>query len=383
MSANNTRIRLLGGQRHITKSFGQLLGVITLLLLLGLTMVLSASSIDSYSASNSFFSLFMKQGLIALLAFPAMLLVSRIPMEVLRRWSKAFLIATMLVQLLVVSTSLGSAGGGNRNWLNVGGFTVQPSEFMKLALVIWLGRVLSERRDDLTSLKAFVKHVLVWVVAAIALVMAGRDLGTAMVMLIIVFGCFFVGRVPLRFLGALAVAGGIIAGIFAIGSANRLSRIASWAGSSGCTDYSGTCWQTTHGTWALAAGGIFGVGLGNSKSKWAWLPEAENDFIFAIIGEELGLVGLIALIGLYVLLAVLMVRLIVRLADRPFEQIVVAGALTWTVGQAFINIAVVLGLLPVLGVPLPLVSYGGSSLVANLLMLGVVLGIANTERTSS
>src|SRR5690606_39262898 len=143
-------------------------------------------------------------------------------------------------------------------------------------------------------------------------------------------------------------------------------------------DYADVCWQVQHGTWALASGGLFGVGLGNSKAKWNWLPEADNDFIFAVIGEELGLIGAIVVLVLYVVMAIAFAR-ILRGTTDPFARTVTGAVMVWVVGQAMVNIAVVLGLLPVLGVPLPLISAGGSALIATLLAIGVVLSFARTQ----
>jgi cell division protein FtsW len=158
-----------------------------------------------------------------------------------------------------------------------------------------------------------------------------------------------------------------------------MNRILSFLSVDGCTDYSNACWQPLHGLWAMANGGIFGVGLGNSKSKWSWLPAADNDYIFAIIGEEMGLIGCIVVIALYIFLAVLFLR-IIRDTDNRMIRIVTGGIMFWIIGQAAINIGVVVGILPVLGVPLPFLSSGGTALVSNLVAVGIVLSFARAER---
>src|SRR6185312_15233264 len=178
-------------------------------------------------------------------------------------------------------------------------------------------------------------------------VLLGGGLGTIIILASIVFGAVFFAGVKLRYLAVPIVAAGIAGLMFACGTSD---------------DYSGSCWQTVHGWWALASGGIFGVGLGNSKAKWSWLPEADNDFIFAIIGEELGLLGAIVVLLLFIVIAISFVR-IIRANPDPFAKLVVSSVMVWIIGQAFVNIAVVLGVLPVLGVPLPLISAGGSALV--------------------
>ena len=224
------------------------------------------------------------------------------------------------------------------------------------------------------------KHVLLpigpVVLVAVGLVLVGNDLGTATIIVMLALGALFYAGVKLRYLATTILGIALVGLVFATASLSRRERIDAWL--SGCVDpndYSGDCWQTIHGWEALAHGGIFGVGLGNSAGKWSWIPEADNDFIFAIIGEELGLLGCILVLGLFVVLAICFVR-IIRMARDPFAKIATSAAMIWIIGQAFVNIAVVLGVLPVLGVPLPLVSAGGSALITTMTAIGVVLSFA-------
>jgi len=200
-------------------------------------------------------------------------------------------------------------------------------------------------------------------------------------MVLIVLGSMFFAGAKLRFLLVAVIAIGLIVRVIAFASPSRTQRIDIWL--NGCTeaDYQGLCWQLQHGMWALASGGVLGVGLGNSKAKRNWLPEAENDFIFAIIGEELGLIGAIVVLALFVVLAIGFVR-VIRTTSDSYGRIAVAGVMVWVIGQAFANIAVVLGVLPVLGVPLPFISAGGSALIATLLGIGLVLSFARTGRVA-
>jgi len=278
-----------------------------------------------------------------------------------------------LLQLLVF-TPLGVEVWGNRNWIQIGGFGGQPSEMLKLALIVWIGAILVKKEPLLGQVKhEFIPIVFPGALLAIGLVLAGRDLGTAMIMGAAVLGAMVFGGLNWRTIG-LTIAGGL-AGVLVlvITSPNRMMRLFSFA--DGHADYSGTGWQPTHALWAFAGGGVFGVGLGGSKAKWSWLPAADNDYIFAIIGEELGMVGALLVIVLYVALAIVMLRAIGRARDR-FGKAVIGGILVWIVGQAFVNIAVVMNLLPSLGVPLPLISAGGTALIACLLAMGVVVSIA-------
>jgi cell division protein FtsW len=202
-------------------------------------------------------------------------------------------------------------------------------------------------------------------------------LGTVIIMGMIVIAAVFYAGVKLRILLIPVLLGGLAIFLMAATSANRMARIFSYL-SENCTDYTNSCWQPLHGKWALAGGGIFGVGLGNSKAKWSWLPAADNDYIFAIIGEELGMIGAILVLVLFVLLAVAFMR-IVKDAPNDLVRVTTGAIMVWIVGQAFVNIGVVLGVLPVLGVPLPLLSSGGTALIATLLAIGVVLSFTRAS----
>jgi cell division protein FtsW len=352
-----------------------LLGTTIFLVAFGLVMVLSSSSIEQRAAGGDFFAQASRQGLYALVGLPAMMLAARAPAAFWKRWAGIAVLIGIALQLLVF-TGLGFDRGQNRNWINLGSFTAQPSELIKLALIVWLAWVLSRKGEALHEWKQVFIPIAPVAGVAIALVLAGNDLGTVIILLGIVFGSLFYAGVRLRVIAAALALVSVIGLIAVRLSDSRSNRVDAWL--SGCSDpdlYSSDCWQTVHGWEALAHGGILGVGLGNSSAKWSWLPEADNDFIFAIIGEELGLLGAILVLGLFVVLAICFIR-IIRMNRDPFAKIAVSAAMVWIVGQAFVNIAVVLGLLPVLGVPLPLVSAGGSALITTLTAIGVVLSFA-------
>ncbi len=359
-----------------TGNFFLLLGTTLFLVVFGLVMVLSSSAITSFTESDDFFAGFSRQALFALIGVPVMLLASRMSSAFWKRYAALAMVIGVGLQLLVVATPLGVSRGGNTNWLNLGSFTLQPSEVTKVALALWLAYVLSTKADKLHRLKELALPIAPVAGASIAFVLFGGDLGTAIIMISIVFGSLFFAGVKLRFL-AIPVVGMIaITPLLAVSSNSRSDRVGAWLDQCASSDdYSGTCWQTVHGWWALASGGVFGVGLGNSKAKWSWLPEADNDFIFAIIGEELGLLGAITLLVLFIVMAVAFAR-IIRANSDPFARIVVSAVMVWIIGQAFVNIAVVLGILPVLGVPLPLMSSGGSALITTLGAIGIVLSFA-------
>lgn len=363
-----------------TGNYFLLLGTTLFMVILGLVMVLSASSISSYRENESdAFALFARQGLYAAIGVPLMLIASRLPPTFWKRWAWQAIIVGIALQLLVFIPGFGYAYGGNQNWLKIGSFTAQPSELVKIALVVWLAYILSSKLDRLDQLRELALPIGPIAGIAIGLVLLGNDLGTVFIMVAIVLGAMYFAGVKLRYLGLIIVGLALVALAFASLSASRSARISALF--SGCateSDNGGYCWQTVHGWWALASGGIFGVGLGNSKAKWSWLPEADNDFIFAIIGEELGLIGAIVVLLLFVVLAIAFVR-IMRANTDPFARIGTSGVMVWVIGQALVNIAVVLGLLPVLGVPLPLISAGGSALIATLGAIGVVLSFARQQ----
>lgn len=357
-------------------SYYVIIGCALSLTLFGLVMVLSSSSVTSMAASGSPFSVFWRQLLFAMIGLPLMGLLSRLPVPVLRRAAWPALLAGLLAQLAVF-TPLGHAAGGNLNWIRIGGFTAQPSEAVKLALVLWCAAVLATKGPLVQQWRHALMPVGLGAGAALALVLAGHDVGTAAVLVLIVSAMLFVAGAPLRVfvvgaLGALAAAVPLV-----MTSANRLARVTAWFGGD-CADGQGVCYQSIHGQYALASGGISGLGLGASREKWSYLPEEHNDFILAIIGEELGLIGTFVLLALFVGLSLALLRVIRRHHD-PFVKIATAGVMAWLVGQAMVNISVVVGALPVLGIPLPLVSSGGSALIACMAATGVVLAFARHE----
>jgi cell division protein FtsW len=364
-----------------TSNFFLLLGTTVFLVLFGLVMVLSSSAIEDFREAGDvrnlgdFFSSFTRQGLFAAAGIPLMLIAARFPASFWRRWGWLPLAVGAVMQLFVVLIGVGDY---NRNWIAIGPVTVQPSEFMKLGLALWLALIVSRRGEALNTLGALLKQIVPVAGISIVLVLAGNDLGTAVILLAIVLGALFFAGIKLRYLGLALVGVAAVGALMSVISTSRMERILLWL--NGCTadDYSSLCWQPQHGLFALSAGGFFGVGLGNSKAKWSWLPAAHNDFIFAIIGEELGMLGALVVLLLFVVLAIAFVR-VIRGTRDPFARVVSSSVMVWIVGQALVNIGVVLGLLPVLGVPLPLISAGGSALIATLLAIGIVLSFARTR----
>ena len=351
--------------------FYRLAGLTGFLVVFGLVMVLSSSSIDSLVANRDAFYVFSRQSLYAVVGLAVMLFISSLKLKVIQNLVKAAVVFGFALQLSV--PFLGITVNGNTNWISIAGFTLQPAEFLKVSLIMYMAWFVSNREHELDDPRRVLLPVLIVGGAALALVMLGRDLGTAIIIALIVFGTLVIAGAPLRPLVQVFVGVAIAGALAAFSSASRMARINAWLNPEAASSDAFN-WQYEHGTWALAAGGVFGVGLGNSKMKWSWIPEVENDFIFAVIGEELGLIGALVVIGIFALLVSSLIGIMNR-SDSSFGRIIIIGVIVWIVSQSAVNIAVVLGVLPVLGVPLPLISAGGSSLIATLGAIGIVLAI--------
>ncbi|GAA1905430.1 putative lipid II flippase FtsW [Lapillicoccus jejuensis] len=355
-----------------------LLGTTALLVVFGLVMVLSASTVTSIEAGGSAFSDFANQAMFAVLGVVVAAVAAHLPVRWFRRLAVPAFATAIALQLLTF-TGLGVTVLGNRNWIRLGPVTVQPSEILKLALVL-LGAVVLSKKQRLLDrpLHVLVPFLVPCVLVGLGLVLKGGDLGTTLVLVAIVGAVLFTAGVPGRFFGVAAVVAALAVVALVTTSGNRMARVQAYLGGHCTSDEAASCYQTVHGLYALADGGWWGVGLGASKEKWSWLPEAHNDFIFAIIGEELGLPGTLVVLALFGVLAWACYRLVVRSTD-PFVRVASAGVMVWILVQALINIGVVIGLLPVIGIPLPLVSSGGSALVMTLAALGMLLAFARNE----
>ncbi|MFF8968064.1 putative lipid II flippase FtsW [Streptomyces sp. NPDC014995] len=356
-----------------------ILGGSLLITVLGLVMVYSASQITALQMSlpGSFF--FRKQFLAAVIGGTLLLVASRMPVKLHRALAYPILAGAVGLMVLVQVPGIGMAVNGNQNWISLGGsFQIQPSEFGKLALVLWGADLLARKQDK--RLLAQWKHMLVPLVPVafmlLGLIMLGGDMGTAIILTAILFGLLWLAGAPTRlFVGVLSVAA-TIGAILIRTSPNRMARLQCI----GATDPGpgDACWQAVHGIYALASGGIFGSGLGASVEKWGQLPEAHTDFIFAVTGEELGLAGTLSVLALFAALGYAGIRVAGRTED-PFVRYAAGGVTTWITAQAVINIGAVLGLLPIAGVPLPLFSYGGSALLPTMFAIGLLIAFARDE----
>ena len=350
-----------------------LLGASMLLLVLGIVMVFSASSVIAFSFMGSSFAIVSKQVMWVVIGLPLMWIASRLPVKAWRAFAYLGLITSLALLFLVVFA--GTEVNGNKNWLDFGGpFRIQPSELAKFSLVLWGADLLARKQKLLTQWK----HLLVPFVPVsgfvIGLVLLGDDLGTAIILAAIAASMLWVAGAPVRlFVWSGLPTLGVIA-LMVQTNATRMSRITDWLHPNQA-DPMGGGFQVLHGKFALASGGWWGAGLGGSKEKWGSLPEAHTDFIFAVIGEELGLVGTLAVLALLGAIGYAGLRVAVA-ASEPFVRLAAGGVTAWILVQALVNVGAVLGILPITGVPLPLVSYGGSALVPTMMGLGMLLSFA-------
>ena len=350
-------------------------GATMLLLVLGVAMVLSASTVESYRVYGSAYTLWLRQVMFAVGGLVLMVVASRMSVAYLRRLAYpllAFALSTLLIVLVI-----GHSVAGQRNWIELGGpFRFQPSEFAKLAIVLWGADLMARKQGVLDQWKHLLIPLLPVTGLIVALVVLEGDVGTALIMVPMIAAILYVNGAPAR----LFAAGGavVLAGIAALsmGHSYRLGRFESWLNPS--ADAMGTGWQVLQGKSALGGGGWFGVGIGASREKWDWLPEAHTDFIYAVVGEELGILGSLLVIALFAAIGVAGLRLARRTTD-PFVRTASVTIVAWLLTQAMLNIGAVLQLIPITGIPLPLVSYGGSSLVPTLMALGILMAFARAE----
>ena len=359
-------------------SYHLLLSCTVLLLVLGLVMVFSASSMRAYATTGSVFSTGIKQGTFIAFGVPVMLIASRLPVRVFRAAAYPVLLLSLALLVAVLLPGVGNRVNGATSWIPLPlGFNLQPAEIAKLALVLW-GADLLVRKQKLLHIR---RHLLVPLVpvtlVVLGLVLLQPDLGTSVALASIVVALLWVVGTPMRIFGMLV--GACIAGVaaIAVSSPHSMSRLTSFRDP--FADAGNTGYQAVQGFYALSSGGIFGRGLGASKEKWSGgLPEAHTDYVFAIIGEELGLLGTLTVVALFGVLLYCGIRIAQRATD-PFVRLASFGITAWLGCQAIINMGAVVGLLPITGIPLPLVSFGGSALLVTLAAIGMLLSFARAE----
>ncbi len=355
-----------------------ILGITALLLLLGLAMVLSTGSIKDLTDGESPYSDFFKQLIGVVVASPLAWLASRSSPRLFRAAAYPLLAISIIGLGLTLINGVGHETNGASRWIRIGPEEFQPSELAKLALVLW-GADLLARKEKL-GLLADWRHMLIPLMPVTGLiamlVMAGDDLGTTFIIVIIFLALLWVAGAPGRLFTLMLILMGLVLVLLMVTSPYRLSRITGFL--SPQTNPTGPAQQSIQGKWALGSGGWFGVGLGAGGAKWGWVPEDWSDFIFAIIGEELGLVGTLCVTALYGALAYAGLR-VARRAEDGFSRLAAAAITIWIVMQAVVNMGAVINVLPITGVPLPLVSEGLSSVLVTMVALGMLMSFARRE----
>jgi cell division protein FtsW len=356
-----------------TYAFWLLVAIVTVLNMFGLLMVLSASSVASVRKGGSALGMFERQALWTVAGTAAMLAGLLISVDFWRRHVRLWLFGSIGLLVLVLVPGLGNSANGATRWLAVGPIPLQPSEFAKFGLLLFVADLLDRRTDRVRDYRWGLLPVCAYLAVVAGLIMLQPNLGTTIIIAVMVLAILLVAGVPLPGLAVTALVGAAGAALAVARTEFRRTRflrfLDPWA------DPTGSGLQNVQALVGTANGGWFGRGLGQSRAKWGFLPEAHNDFIFAIIGEETGLIGAMVVVLLFFGLAAAGGWVASRARDR-FSMLVATGITAWLVVQAFMNIGAVIGLMPITGIPLPFVSFGGSSLVVNLAATGVLLNIA-------
>ena len=344
----------------------------------GLIMVFSSSAVSAASAGKSPFLNSMSQVVFCIIGLVLGVICALMPARLYRRFGFSVVCLSGFLQLLTF-TPLGVGQYGNNGWIAIGSLTLQPAEFVKFALCIWLpsALIIARKRYAKEGLKAYGITGAVYAVLLL-LVLGGKDLGTAMIIVMIGIVAFLLAGFPGKWMAVLVGVMGVMVTVLILSSPNRRSRVLAAYSACSASDAQSICYQSMHARYAMASGGLLGVGLGNSREKWNYLPAAHNDFIFAIIGEETGFVGAAMVIAVFVILGWCLVFTALQLKDR-YSSMVLMCIATWLVGQALVNIGVVVGLFPVFGVPMPFISAGGSSMIMCLVASGVAVGLMRQQ----
>ena len=354
-----------------------LIATVAVLNVVGIVMVLSASSVVSITTYGSAWYFFERELIWTVLGAIAFAVALRIDYRRWRDWTRPLLFVTTALLVLVLVPHFGVSVAGSRRWLGIGSWRFQPTELAKLALVLFAADLLTRREHELHDWRATMRPVLAVVAVLAGLVLLEPDLDSAVLLAVIAAAVLLVAGVRLRHLVTAGTLGVSATMILALSAGYRRARLLTFFHPSATAANGG--YQLVQSLIALGSGGVAGVGLGAGRAKWLFLPNAQTDFIFAIIGEELGLIGTLAVLALFGAFAVLGIRAARRAPDR-FGMLLAAGITVWVVAQAALNIGGVVGLLPVSGVPLPFVSFGGSTLVFTMLGAGILANVARQAR---
>ncbi len=347
----------------------------SILIVLGLVMVFSASSIHSIDTKGYAFAVVLRQFIFLLAGVPCAIYLSQLPLKVWNIAARSGLLISIILVGIVMIPGVGKEVGGNRNWIDLKVIDIQPGEFTKFLLILWAASMLARKETIKMTRFNVITLIGPGFLLVIAGIMFGGDLGTTSVIAAIAAGLFFISGIELRLMGWVTALGFLALSIGIVTSDYRRARFLVFLNPFSPEEYKTFGWQPAHSLLGLASGGLFGVGLGGSRQKWGNLAAAHTDFIYSVIGEELGLAGTLAVLILIGALVYSIFRIALRAQD-PFSRYVTAGVACWIGVQSILNIGTAISVLPVVGVTLPLVSYGGSALLTTICALGFVAGVA-------
>ena len=360
-----------------TIPFYLLFGTIVTLTAVGLVMVLSVSSVTSLYVGESTWFTFQRQLVWSMGGLVALVLVMRVDYRQWKKYANAVVGLAMLLLVAVLIPGIGTTANGATRWIYFGPISFQPSELAKLAMVLFAAAWLADKAGEERNARTTIRPVLVICCIMCGFILLQPNLGTAVVIVMIAFAALFMAGVPLLPLTGWSLLSGGAAALAAWGSGYRRDRVTSlldpWS------DPLDTGWQTIQSRVGIASGGASGVGLGESRIKWGFLPEAQTDFIFAVLAEEMGWLGAIFVVGLFTGFVLSGIWVALNAPDR-FGQVLATGITVWVGAQAFVNIAAVVGVVPITGVPLPFLSVGGSALLTSMVATGMLLNIARQVR---
>ncbi len=352
------------------------------LVILGLVMVFSASSIHAIDTKGYAFAVALRQFIFLLVGLPFALWLARFKLSTWELIARFGLLISIGLVAIVMIPGVGKEVNGNRNWIDLKVIDIQPGEFVKFFLILWASLLLAKKERAKKMRFNVIALIAPGFIVVMAMVMRGGDLGTTSVIAAILVGLLFISGIDIKKMAIVGLSGGVLLAAAIATSDYRRARFLSFINPFDPDEYKNSGWQQAHSLLGLASGGVFGVGLGGSRQKWGNLAEAHTDFIFSVIGEELGLIGALVVLILMSTLIFSIVKIALRARD-PFSRYVCGGIATWIGMQAFLNIGTAISVLPVVGVTLPLVSYGGSALLTTIVALGFVVGVALRDKEVS
>ena len=344
-----------------------------LICIYGIVMIYSASSVWAEYKFNDKFHYVLMQSIFFIIGIILMIIVSKVPYKYYLKKSNMILLICFILLILVLMPGIGSVRNGSRSWFGVAGLGIQPSEFMKLALIIFTSKYIYNNPKDMRSVKKGAFPILIVTMLSFFLIMLQPDFGTGTILVMTIVAMLFISGVDFSFFIKIGMLGMVGVCVLIVIAPYRMERIVSFLNP--WSDPLGTGFQAIQSLYAIGPGGLFGMGFGNSIQKHFYLPEPQTDFIFSVISEELGIIGIISVAFLFLVIILRSIKISIKAPDN-FAKLLTFGIIFQLSFQTLLNLAVVVGLVPVTGVTLPFFSYGGSSLIITLISIGIILNIS-------